>query len=168
MIIVLMGVSGVGKTTIGQLLAADLHIPFYDGDDYHPETNIDKMRHSIPLTDADRLAWLQTLHGLMQTLHDSKQSAVIACSALKSAYRHTLQGDLPDIKFIFLQGNYDLIRQRLQHRQNHFMSIELLKSQFETLEPPTGVLVIEVNDSPATIAATIKAVLGFADRHPHE
>lgn len=168
MIIVLMGVSGVGKTTIGQLLAADLHLPFYDGDDYHPTTNIDKMQQGIPLTDADRLSWLQTLHRLMHTLHHNKQSAVIACSALKSTYRHTLQGDLPNIEFIFLQGNYDLIRQRLQHRQNHFMSADLLNSQFEALEPPTGVLVIEVNDSPAAIVATIKATLGFADRHPHE
>ncbi|MDX2228690.1 MAG: gluconokinase [Leptolyngbyaceae cyanobacterium bins.349] len=161
MIIVLMGVSGVGKTTIGTLLAADLNIPFYDGDDFHPPDNIAKMRQGLPLDDRDRGSWLETLHDLMQTLNDAQQSAVLACSALKASYRHRLQGDLTNVRFVFLQGNYELIRQRLQQRQHHFMSADLLKSQFETLEQPEGVLAIEVKEAPAAIVQTIKTALGY-------
>ena len=162
MIIVLMGVSGVGKTTIGTLLAEDLKIPFYDGDDFHPQTNIAKMRQGIELTDSDRLSWLYTLHDLIQSLHDAQQSAVLACSALKSAYRHILQGTLTHVEFVFLTGNYELIHQRLQQRHNHFMSAALLESQFATLEAPEGVLTVEVGDSPAAIVQTIKQHLGVS------
>jgi len=152
-----MGVSGVGKTTIGKLLASELNVPFYDGDDFHPVANIAKMREGIPLDDRDREKWLHSLHQLMQTLHDTQQTAVIACSALKTAYRYILQGDLPDVQFIFLQGSYELIHQRLQQRQNHFMSANLLDSQFATLEVPEDMFTIEVNDSPMAIVQTIQA-----------
>lgn len=156
MIIVLMGVSGVGKTTIGQLLASQLNIPFYDGDDFHPPANITKMRGGIALSDSDRISWLHTLHDLMQKLHDCQQSAVLACSALKNSYRRVLQGNLDDVRFVFLQGSYELIQQRLQQRQNHFMSATLLQSQFDVLEAPEGILTIEVNDFPAAIVQMIK------------
>ncbi|MDX2245027.1 MAG: gluconokinase [Leptolyngbyaceae cyanobacterium bins.302] len=159
MIIVLMGVSGVGKTTIGQLLASQLNIPFYDGDDFHPAANVTKMRQGIALSDSDRLSWLHTLHDLMQKLHDCQQSAVFACSALKNTYRQILQGNLDDVRFVFLHGNYELIRQRLQQRQHHFMSATLLQSQFDILETPQGILTVEVNDSPAAIVQTIKTQL---------
>lgn len=155
-IIVVMGVSGVGKTTIGQKLAADLNIPFYDGDDFHPLANITKMQQGIPLNDDDRRSWLHSLHALMQKLHDNQQSAVLACSALKNVYREILQGNLADVQFVFLQGSYELIRQRLQQRQNHFMSATLLQSQFNALESPAGILTIEVNNSPEAIVQTIK------------
>ncbi len=159
MIIVLMGVSGVGKTTIGQLLAADLEIPFYDGDDFHPATNVAKMQAGIALDDLDRADWLHTLHHLLQTLHTSQQSAVLACSALKASYRDSLQGDLPDVEFIWLQGSYELIHQRLQQRQNHFMSADLLQSQFAALEVSADIMTITVNEPPAAIVQTIKAHL---------
>lgn len=151
-----MGVSGVGKTTIGTLLAQQLNVPFYDGDDFHPEANITKMRHGIPLTDSDRLSWLHTLRDLMHKLSEAQQSAVIACSALKNAYRQVLAEGSADVRFVFLHGSYDLIRQRLQQRQHHFMSAELLQSQFDTLETPEGVLTIEVTDSPDAIATAIR------------
>lgn len=159
MIIILMGVSGVGKTTIGQLLAEQLQIPFYDGDDFHSATNVAKMQQHIPLTDRDRQAWLQTLHDLIQTLDNDHQSAVLACSALKSSYRQILQHAALNVRFVFLHGSYELIQARLQHRQHHFMPADLLKTQFETLEIPDGVLAIEVNDAPSAIVKTIQQQL---------
>jgi len=134
-----MGVSGSGKTTIGRLLAQDLGWPFYDGDDFHPQANIDKMRQGIPLTDDDRDAWLTALRQQIETFIDNRQSAVLACSALKQAYRERLRGDRPEVRFIYLKGDYALIRQRLQGRQGHFMKADLLSSQFATLEEPKGV-----------------------------
>ena len=149
----------MGKTTIGTLLAQALNIPFYDGDDFHPEANIDKMRHGISLTDSDRLSWLHTIRDLIHQLADAQQSAVIACSALKNSYRKILADSSADVRFVFLRGNYELIQQRLQQRQNHFMPTDLLKSQFETLEEPEGVLTVDVTGSPDAIANTIRSQL---------
>ncbi|MBF2028005.1 MAG: gluconokinase [Oscillatoriales cyanobacterium C42_A2020_001] len=156
MIIVVMGVSGVGKTTIGTLLAQQLNIPFYDGDDFHPEANIAKMQHGVPLTDSDRRLWLHTLHDLIQQLAEAQQSAVIACSALKNSYRQILAEGSEDVRFVFLHGSYDLIQQRLQQRRQHFMSASLLQSQFEALEAPADVLTVEITDTPEAIATTIR------------
>jgi gluconokinase len=159
MIIILMGVSGSGKTTIGQLLAQDLGWPFYDGDDFHPQANIDKMRQGIPLTDEDRDSWLTALRHHIDTLLDNRQSAVLACSALKQGYRDRLGGDRPAVRFIYLKGDYALIRQRLQKRQGHFMPADLLKSQFATLEAPEDVLAIDISQTPEAIVNSIKRAL---------
>ena len=160
LIIILMGVSGSGKTTIGRLLAQDLGWPFYDGDDFHPQANIDKMRQGIPLTDDDRDAWLTALRQQIETFIDNRQSAVLACSALKQAYRERLRGDRPEVRFIYLKGDYALIRQRLQGRQGHFMKADLLSSQFATLEEPKGVPAIDIAQEPGAIVTCIKRAIG--------
>ncbi|NJL46780.1 MAG: gluconokinase [Leptolyngbyaceae cyanobacterium SM2_5_2] len=144
MIIVLMGVSGVGKTTIGKLLAAALKIPFYDGDDFHSENNIAKMSRGEPLTDNDRALWLASLRNLIQQLLAKHESAIIACSALKASYRQQLQVDPDQVMFVYLKGSYELIQQRLNRRQGHFMNPQLLASQFTLLEEPEDVLVVDV------------------------
>ena len=161
MIIILMGVSGSGKTTIGHLLAEDLGWPFYDGDDFHPQANIDKMRQGMPLTDDDRDAWLAALRQLIDTLMSGHRSAILACSALKQIYRDRLGDGQPQVRFIYLKGNYDLIRQRLVARQDHFMPADLLISQFEALEEPEGVLTIDVDQEPEVVVSLIKRELGL-------
>jgi carbohydrate kinase (thermoresistant glucokinase family) len=131
-----MGVSGSGKTTVGSLLAQKLGIPFFDGDDFHPEQNIRKMESGIPLQDEDRLDWLNTLNNLAVS-ESSKSAVVIACSALKEDYRRLLMNGLTDRSvFIFLKGNFETIRNRMAGREGHFMPPKLLQSQFDTLEVP--------------------------------
>lgn len=159
MLIILMGVSGSGKTTIGRLLARDLGWPFHDGDDFHPQANIDKMRQGIPLTDDDRDAWLTALRQQIDTFIDTRQSAVLACSALKRTYRERLHR--PEVRFIYLKGDFALIRQRLLARQGHFMAADLLASQFATLEEPQGVPAIDIAQTPETIVAAIKRILAL-------
>lgn len=136
MIVVVMGVSGAGKTTIGRALAQALGWPFYDGDDFHPPQNVEKMRQGIPLTDADRLPWLEALHALMYQLLLSGQSAVVACSALKRSYRDLLRRAGPEVRFVYLAADPELIRRRLEARRGHFFDPQLLQSQFEALEAP--------------------------------
>ncbi len=157
MIIILMGVSGSGKTVVGQLLAEELGWPFYDGDDFHPEANIKKMRGGIPLDDDDRDLWLATLRRLIGQQLQNGASAVLACSALKQKYRDRLQEDrLDEIRFVYLKGDFALIQQRLRERQGHFMNPNLLQSQFEALEEPAGVLTVDVSQEPAVIVDLIK------------
>lgn len=159
MVIILMGVSGSGKTTVGQQLAKELGWRFYDGDDFHPQANIDKMRQGIPLTDDDRVSWLTTLHQLIDDLRNAKRSAIIACSALKQAYRDRLAGPHPEVKFVYLKGTYELIRQRLLERQGHFMQAELLASQFASLEEPEAALTVNIAQEPEAIVAEIRRSL---------
>jgi gluconokinase len=161
MIIILMGVSGAGKTTVGQLLAADLGWPFYEGDDFHPSANVEKMRQGIALADEDRDPWLARLQCLIRELLRKDQSAVVTCSALKQSYRDRLRDGVQDVCFVYLKGDYDLIRQRLQERQRHFMKANLLASQFETLEEPTDVLTVDVAHQPEDIVQHIKRKLGL-------
>lgn len=161
MIIILMGVSGSGKTTIGRLLAQDLGWPFYDGDDFHPQANVDKMRQGIPLTDDDRDSWLTALRRQIDTLIDNRQSAVLACSALKQAYHDRLGNGQPEVRFVYLKGNCDLIRQRLLARHGHFMPANLLKSQFDSLEEPEDVPAIDIAQAPEAIVGSIKRALGL-------
>ncbi len=142
MVIVLMGVSGVGKTTVGRRLAADLGWPFYDGDDFHPPENVDKMEHGLPLTDADRAPWLDRLRSLIERHLTRDESAVLACSALKATYRERLkQGDAA-VRFVYLAADVDLIRDRMTGRPGHYMPVDLLESQFEALEEPADALTV--------------------------
>ncbi|MFD2562099.1 NADP-dependent phosphogluconate dehydrogenase [Aquimarina rubra] len=158
---IVYGVSGSGKTTIGKKLANQLNIPFYDADDFHPESNIKKMSNGFPLDDNDRESWLQELSVLVKDAHH-KKGAVLACSALKQKYRDTLQSiDSKSIRWIFLDGNFDLIANRLESRKNHFFKKEMLVSQFEALEKPDKGLIININKNTDTILSEIISKLNM-------
>ena len=162
MIIILMGVSGAGKTFIGERLAAGLGWSFYEGDDYHPQRNIDKMSKGRALTDADRAPWLHALHDLIGELRAQDEGAILSCSALKRAYRDRLVRGYDDVRIVYLRGSYDLIRQRLEDRQGHFMKAELLASQFQALEEPEpseNVLTVDISQNPKTIVEAIQREL---------
>jgi gluconokinase len=161
MILVIMGVSGSGKTTIGQQLAAELGWSFYDGDDFHPATNVEKMSQGIALTDEDRTSWLSALSRLIGDLNTGGKSGILACSALKHTYRETLRQNASDIKFVYLKGSYDLILKRLKARKNHYMRPELLQSQFDAMEEPGHALIINVEQSPGTIVRQIRQALAL-------
>lgn len=148
MVIVLMGVTGCGKTTVGELLAEKLGWSFFDADGFHPSQNVEKMRAGIPLTDQDRLPWLEALAELIRNHQKDDCNAVLACSALKEGYRRTLAGNCQKIKFVHLKGDRELIRQRLAERKGHYMNPNLLQSQFDTLEEPTDSDSLAVNVSP--------------------
>ena len=135
MVVIILGVSGAGKTTIGKLLAEDLGWQSYEADDFHPRANIDKMRRGIPLTDEDRWPWLDSLREQIKKCIEARQNAVLACSALKRAYRQHLRVNA-EVKLVFLRGDYALIAEQLRHRRGHFMNPALLKSQFADLEEP--------------------------------
>lgn len=165
MLIVLMGVSGSGKTTIGQLLSSALHTPFFDADDYHPASNIEKMSQGIALNDQDRLPWLQTLGKLLHE-QEGKTGAILACSALKESYRTILQQQVSSkIRWIHLEGNKELISQRLQQRSGHFMSSNLLDSQFDTLEKPNQAYCISVQKTPEEIIQDILSYMKNTMQH---
>jgi gluconokinase len=159
MIIILMGVSGSGKTTIGERLAQALGWPFYDGDQFHPPANVAKMQHGTPLTDEDRWPWLQALRMHIETWVQQSMSAVLACSALKQAYREHLIIDEAEVKLVYLKGDYDLIQERLGQRRGHFMPPGLLASQFATLEEPEQGVVVDIVHPPETIVALIREQL---------
>jgi gluconokinase len=146
MIVVLMGVSGSGKSAIGELLAQRLGWAYLDADDYHPASNVEKMRTGTPLTDEDRWPWLQAIADEIDRLSASGKRAVIACSALKRAYRDKLVHGRDDVRIVFLDGTQDLIANRLAARKGHFMPSDLLASQFRTLERPTA------NEQPITVS----------------
>lgn len=151
-----MGVSGCGKSTVGKLLAQELDIPFFDGDDFHPEANIKKMSNGQPLNDDDRQGWLETLNDLAKQ-QLTKNSCVIVCSALKQKYRDTLSLHIKtETKWVYLSGYFDQIFERLNSRDNHFMPSELLKSQFDTLEEPKDALRVDIGLTPENIIKTIK------------
>ena len=132
---VIMGVSGCGKTTVGQALADALECPFYDGDDFHPPANVARMASGTPLTDADRAPWLARLAALIRDELADGRTGVLACSALKQQYRDQLRVD-PRVRFVFLNGDFDLIWQRMSSRESHYMKVEMLHSQFAALEWP--------------------------------
>jgi gluconokinase len=161
-VILLMGVSGSGKTTVGQMLASELGWEFADGDDYHPAANVEKMRNGIPLTDADRAPWLETLRALIAGWIAAKRNAALACSALKRAYRESLRIG-PEVRVVYLRGTPELLRERLRARVGHFMTERMLESQLAALEEPEDAVVVDVDRSPAEIVAEILARLGLKD-----
>ena len=144
-IVILMGVSGCGKTTIAETLANRHHWQWFDADDFHSPANKAKIDRDEPLSDADRLPWLQTLHTQMQQWLQADRSTALACSALKRSYRDLLSSGNSAVKFVYLKGSYELISQRLIARKGHFAKVALLKSQFETLEEPTADEAIEID-----------------------
>jgi gluconokinase len=162
MVIVLMGVSGSGKTTIGKILAEQLGWTFLEGDDFHPPANVAKMRAGVPLTDADRAPWLAALRERVDAACERGENVVLACSALKHAYRDYLEKHEPEcVQYVYLHGSEELIRQRLAARKGHFMNPGLLHSQFETLEPPADALRVEVAGTAEACADEIRRKLNL-------
>ena len=158
-IYIVYGVSGCGKTTIGKELAKNMGIPFYDADDFHPKANIEKMSKGNPLNDEDRQPWLEIISKEMY-LWKQEKGAVLACSALKNKYRDTLEFENENsVKWIFLEGSYSLIAERMQARKNHFFKPSMLTSQFETLEKPTKGVSVSINATIPDIITDIKSKL---------
>jgi gluconokinase len=157
-IVVLMGVTGVGKTTIGRILAQDQGWPFLDADDFHPPANVAKMRAGIPLNDVDRDPWLAALRFEIDGRLSRGDSAVLACSALKQAYRDRLNAS-ESVRFVHLRGDATLIRERLLARTGHYMDPGLLASQFAALEEPKGVLAVDIAATPREIASFVEVAL---------
>ncbi|MCE9647486.1 MAG: gluconokinase [Chloroflexi bacterium] len=155
MIIILMGVAGSGKTTIGTLLACELGWDFLDADDFHPASNLLKMGQNIPLTDSDRAGWLASLQTIIEERSRNGHSLVLACSALKKKYRDKLR--INDyVRFVHLQGTFQQIKERLQKRAGHFMSAKMLASQFEILEEPADALIVDIGRTPLEIISIIR------------
>ena len=161
MIVIVFGVSGAGKTTIGKLLAQELGWRFCEADDFHSQVNIDKLRRGIPLTDEDRWPWLENLRQLIERSLEAGENTVLACSALKRAYRQRLRVS-NQVKFVFLRGDYALIEKQLRQRRGHFMNPKLLRSQFADLEEPKpdeDVQTVELGRSAQELVEKIKAKL---------
>jgi len=157
-IVVVMGVSGSGKTTVAALLAAALGCQFQEGDDLHPTENVEKMHGGTPLTDADRLPWLRKIAEEIDGWRARGESGVLTCSALKRSYRDIIIGDRQDVMLVYLKGSHGLIHRRMAARHEHFMPVALLDSQFATLQEPTPdehPLTVDVGGRPAEIAAEI-------------
>ncbi|NJR40752.1 MAG: gluconokinase [Leptolyngbyaceae cyanobacterium CSU_1_4] len=159
MVILIMGVSGSGKTTIGEGLALELKWQFKDADDFHSDANIEKMRQGIPLTDRDRQPWLQALRQAIDKALQSNANLVLACSALKAAYRQALGEPSGQVKFVYLKGSFELIAQRLGQRQGHYMKADLLRTQFYALEEPHDAIAVQIDQSPSAIVQQIKHCL---------
>lgn len=147
MIILVMGVTGAGKTTVGKLLAERLHWKFFDADDFHPPANIEKMKRGISLTDADRQPWLAAIHAALLAHAAINQDAVLACSALKPNYRETLAENL-DLRICYLRGSFEEISRRLEHRTGHFAGEGILAGQFADLEEPRNAVVLSATATP--------------------
>jgi gluconokinase len=163
--VIIFGVSGAGKTTVGELLARELGWHFYEADDFHPRANVEKMRSGVPLTDEDRWPWLDRLREQIERSIAASENAVLACSALKRAYRERLRASA-EVKFVFLRGDYALIEEQLRQRRGHFMDPALLRSQFSDLEEPRPdeeALTIELGRTPQELVQEIKTKLRSTD-----
>lgn len=158
--ILLMGVSGSGKTTLGKALSARLDWPFFDGDSFHTPENIARMKNGIPLNDEDRMPWLNRLSQLITTSLEENRGGILACSALKEAYRKILLPNREAVLLVYLKGSYELIWSRMVQRPSHYMKAEMLKSQFEALEEPTDALTVDISKPLDEIVTTILDDLG--------
>ena len=159
MVVVLMGVAGSGKTTIGRLLAEELGWKFYDADDFHPPANVEKMASGCPLEDADRLPWLEALRDLIRGCLERGEGAVVACSALKESYReYLLVGE--GVRLAYLKGDHELILERLGKRRGHFMKPKMLDSQFAALEEPEPETHFDISARPGEVVREIRRRLG--------
>jgi gluconokinase len=161
MVVLVMGTTGAGKTTVGKLVAERLNWTFLDADDFHPPANIEKMKHGVPLTDADREPWLASIHSRLQQLSAEEHNAVLACSALKQSYRDALSAGL-DFRIVYLRGTYEQMRKHILARLGHFAGESILAGQFADLEEPTDALALEVAGTPGDIASQAIAGLGLS------
>lgn len=161
MVVIVMGVTGCGKTTVGAMLAQDCGWAFFDADDFHPAANIAKMKRGAPLTDEDRWPWLDRLNALLIESEHDGASLALACSALREVYRERLARGCATARFVFLDGERDLIRARLAARQGHYMNPKLLDSQFAILEPPASALRLDAAASPSDLVRDIRKGFGL-------
>jgi gluconokinase len=159
LIIIVMGVTGSGKTTVGSLLAQQLRWGFADADDFHPQSNVEKMRHGIPLNDDDRRPWLERLRAEIAKQDAAGRNLVLACSALKKEYREMLTIG-PAVKFVFLKGSVQLIAHRLEERHGHFADEKILAGQFADLEEPDNAVVVDIAETPEEVVGEIREKLG--------
>ena len=154
-----MGVSGSGKSTIGQMLAREMGWIFIEADDHHSEQNIAKMKQGVSLSDEDRYPWLMRLARLIKQLNNNRRMAIVACSALKEKYRVLLGNQGPDITYVYLKANFQVINERLSKRGEHTMPVSLLPSQFADLEEPKEAITINAAEDPAQIVEQIRVIL---------
>jgi len=160
MIVIVMGVVGAGKTTVGRMLALRLGWEFADADDFHPPANIDKIRHGISLTDADREPWLESIRSSIVQWIKTGQNVVLACSALKRSYREKLHVG-PEVRFVYLTGSPALVAERLSARHGHFANEQILAGQFHDLQEPDDAVAVEISAPPAQIVQQIRKQLGL-------
>ncbi|CAI8697479.1 gluconokinase [Burkholderia cepacia] len=167
MILIAMGVSGAGKSRIGEMLAERLSCSYTDGDAFHSAANKEKMHNGIPLTDDDRWPWLRSIREAIEEKQRAGETAVFTCSSLKRSYRDVLRGTDTDVRFVYLQGSFDVLRERLKTRTGHFFDPSLLKSQLDTLEEPgpDEAIVVSIELTPEQIVDQVMVKIGLAQQH---
>ncbi|AWU98246.1 gluconokinase [Burkholderia sp. JP2-270] len=167
MILIAMGVSGAGKSRIGEMLAERLSCSYTDGDAFHSAANKEKMHNGIPLTDDDRWPWLRSIRESIEEKQRAGETAVFTCSSLKRSYRDVLRGTDTDVRFVYLQGSFDVLRERLKTRTGHFFDPSLLKSQLDTLEEPgpDEAIVVSIELTPEQIVDQVMVKIGLAQQH---